>query len=237
MSRIRGGQVASAPVVLAVVVLAMILLGLAQALLPRVAASRVRSRVAAYGQVRSVRVSAFPAIELLWGHADSVSVRAARLAATPTQIASLLWQARDFGDLDVAADAAVLQDSLLPHGLELADVHMRKRGDSLSATATLTPAQLAAALPAGVSAEPIASGSGAVEARASGSLFGFQASLNVLVRAIEGRLVAEPRGVPLSGLASVTLFSDQHLRVEAVGMRMLRSNPASYQVMLSARLV
>lgn len=224
-------------VALALAVLVLILLGLAQALLPRVAANRVRARVAAYGQVRSVQVSAVPAIELLWGRADSLSVSATRLAASPTQIASLLWQARGLGDLDVAADAAVLRDPLLPRGLEVGDVHVRRRGNLVSARATFAPAQLAAALPGGVSAEPIASGSGAVEARASGSLFGAQASLNVLVRAVEGRLIAEPRGMPFGAIATVTLFSDQHLRVEGIGMRVLRSSPTSYQVTLSARLM
>jgi hypothetical protein len=230
MIRGRGGRVA-----LAVVVLVVVLVALAQALLPRIAASRVRDRVAAYGQVHSVQVSAFPALKLLWGHADSISIVAGRLAASPAQVASLLWQAQGVGSLDVVAAAAVLRAPLLPRGLEVGDVRVRKRGALLSASAILTPAQLAAALPAGVSAEPIASGSGAVEARASGALFGLQASLDVLVQAVEGRLVAEPR-VPFGGIAAVTLFSDRHLKVLATGMRVLRSEPLSYEVTLQARL-
>jgi hypothetical protein len=221
---------------LMVAVLALGLLVLAQLLLPRVAAHRVRSRVAAYGQVRSVHVSAFPAVELLWGRADSVTISATRLAATPAQIASLLWQSRGFGDLDVGADAAVLHVPLLTSGLEVADVHVRKRGALLSAAATLTPKQLADALPAGVSAEPLASGSGAVEAHVSGGLFGLLASLNVLVRAVGGNLTAEPRGLPLSGIAAVTLFSDPHLKVLGVAMRVLRSRPLSYEVTMTGRL-
>jgi hypothetical protein len=213
----------------------LVLVVLAQALLPRIAASRVRERVARYGQVRSVQVSALPAVKLLWGHADSIDIGAGRLAASPAQAASLLWQAHGVGSLDLDATAAVLQAPLLPRGLEVGNVRLRKRGTLLTASATLTPAQLAAALPAGVSAEPIASGSGAVEARASGALFGLQASLDVLVQAVEGRLVAEPR-VPFGGVAAVTLFSDQHLKVFATGMRVLRSAPLSYEVTLQARL-
>ncbi len=219
-------------------VLALVaLLVLTQALLPGVVAGRVRKKVAAYGQVRSVHVSAFPALELLWGHADSVRISAGRLVATPEQLASLLWQARDLGALDVAAGAAVLRVALLPSGLEVGAVRVRKRGSSLLASATLTSAQLAAALPPGVSAEPIASDSNGIEARATGGLFGFQTSLNVLVQAVEGRLVAEPRDVPFGGLAAVTLFSDPHLKVLAVGLRTLSPAPLGYEITLRAQLL
>ncbi len=227
----RGGRVA-----LAVAVPVLLLAVLSQALLPRVAASRVRAKVAPYGQVRSVHVSAFPALELLWGRADSLSLATGPLTIAPEQAASLLWQARGLGSLDVASQAAVLRAALLPRGLEVDAVRLHKRGSLLSASATLTSAQLAAALPAGVSAEPFASGPEGVEARATGGLFGFQASLNVLVQAVEGRLVAEPRNVPFGGLATVTLFSDPHLKVLAVGMRMLGSSPPSYEVTLRAQL-
>ena len=40
----------------------VVLLGLAQLLLPKLAAQRVRSELARYGVVRSVSVSAFPAV-------------------------------------------------------------------------------------------------------------------------------------------------------------------------------
>jgi hypothetical protein len=223
-------------VALVLAVLVLVLLALAQVLLPRVAANRVRARVAPYGQVRSVHVSAFPAVELLWGRADSVSVSAAKLAATTTQIASLLWQARGAEDMDVDADVGVLHAPLLARALEVGAVHVRKRGASVSAVATLTQKQLADALPAGVSVEPIASGSGAVEARVSGGLFGLQASLNVLVRAVDGNLTAEPRGLPFGGIAAVTLFSDPHLKVLGVAMRVLQASPLSYEVTLNGRL-
>ena len=44
-----------------------LVLVLAQLLLPGIAASRISSRVGKYGTVESVSVSAWPAIELLWG--------------------------------------------------------------------------------------------------------------------------------------------------------------------------
>ena len=54
-------------------------LALAQLLLPGIAASRISSRVGRYGEVQSVSVSAWPAVKLLWGSADSVTVRARSL--------------------------------------------------------------------------------------------------------------------------------------------------------------
>jgi hypothetical protein len=209
----------------------LVLLGvLSQALLPGIAATRVRERVARYGAVRSVHVSAFPAVKLLWGHADTVTVSAATLAATPRQIGALLWEARDLGTLSLSAQGAVLRAPQLPSGLALGSVRLHKHGSVLSASATLSQAQLDAALPPGFRVEPVGSGGGAVEARASGGLFGLQASLTVTVRALEGDLVAEPRGLPFGGIARVTLFSDPHLMIGGIALRMLGRSPLLYGV-------
>src|SRR5262252_7903917 len=126
----RGGARRGRVAALAAMSLA-VLLALAQALLPGLAARRVRERVASYGEVRSVHVSAFPAVELLWGHADSVDVTAGTLAATPRQIGALLWEARDLGRLRLVAQAGVLRASQLPSGLVLGDVRLEKRGSAL----------------------------------------------------------------------------------------------------------
>jgi hypothetical protein len=215
----------------------LLLLVLAQVLLPGVAANRVRERVERYGRVHSASVSAFPAVKLLWGDADSVSVSAAGLSATPQQIGALLWEARSLGGLDLAAQSAVLKAPQLPQGLRLSDVRLRKRGSALSATATLTQQQLDAALPSGFSVEPLAASGGAVEARASGALFGVQASLTVAIRALEGAMVAEPRGLPFAGLARVTLFSDPHLKIGGLSLRVLAGEPRTYGIYLWATLV
>lgn len=217
-------------------VLLVVLVVLAQLLLPGVAADRVRTRVERYGQVHSVHVSAFPAVELLWGKAESVSVSAGRLTLTPAQVAALLWEARPVDKLTVTASAAVLHVAQLPRGLEVTDVRMRKQGAEVVASAMMTQAQLQAALPAGFRVQPTASGKGEIEARASGGLFGLQASLTVLLRTSGGRLVAEPRGLPFDGIASVALFSDAHLKLRSVGMRVLRSAPLTYAVTLRATL-
>jgi hypothetical protein len=233
VQRHRAGLIAAC-----VVALPVLLVVLAQALLPSLAAQRVRDRVARYGTVRSVSVSAFPAIELLWGKADAVSVSAGALSVPADRIASLMWEAHSVTNLTLTARAATVTDiPSLPRGLTIGDLRTEKRGSAIQASATLTQQQLNQALPSGFRIEPIASGEGEVEARASGGLFGVQASITALVRPLEGRLVTEPKGFPFAGLASITLFSDPHLRVDSVGVRILRNQPLTYRLSLSASLV
>lgn len=212
------------------------LLVLAQLLLPVLAARRVSDSVARYGTVASTHVSAFPALELLWGSADSASVTVGTLAASPSQIVSLLWEAHGVNHMTVTASAATLRVPGLPRGLTVSDVRLDKHGSVIQASATLTQHQLDAALPGGFHIEPVASGGGQVEARASGGFFGLQATLGVLVRPLDGHLVAEPHGLPLAGLATFTLFSDPHLSVHSVGLRVLRSQPLTYGLSLGATL-
>jgi hypothetical protein len=217
----------------ALVVLGMVL---AQLFLPSLAARRVRDRVARYGTVKSAHVSAFPAVKLLWGKADSVSVSASALAVAPAQIASLLWEAHDVDRMTVTADSTTLSVPSLPSGLNISNTRMDKHGEVIHASAVLTQQQLDAALPGGFHIEPVASEDGSVEARASGGFFGLQASINALVKPIDGKLVVEPQNLPFGGFAKVTLFSDPHLRVQSVGLRVLRSQPLTYGLSLSATL-
>jgi hypothetical protein len=212
------------------------LLVLAQLLLPPLAAKRVSDRVARYGTVKSASVSAFPALELLWGKADSAHIRAGKLAVTAAQIGSLLWEAHNVKDMTVLADAANLRVAGLPRGLTVSDVRLEKHASIIQASATLTQQQLDEALPRGFHVEPVASGEGQVEVHASGGLFGVQASIDALLKPLEGRLVAQPQSFPLAGLATVTLFSDPHLHVESIGVRVQRRQPLTYGLSLSASL-
>jgi hypothetical protein len=221
---------------LGILAIVLSLLALAQLLLPTLAAKLVGDRVGRYGTVKSASVSAFPAIKLLWGSVDSVRVLAGTLTVSSAQIASLLWEARDVHDMTVTAEQATLRVPGLPSGLTVSGVHMEKHGSAIGATATLTQQQLDQALPRGFHVEPVASGGGQVEVKASGGLFGAQASLGALVKPLEGRLVTQPQGFPFAGLATVTLFSDPHLKVESVGVRVLRRQPLAYALSLGAML-
>jgi hypothetical protein len=210
---------------------------LAQAVLPTLAAQRVKGQVARYGTVNSVSVKAFPAIELLWGKADSVDVRAGSLSVPSNEVAKLLWESHGATDVTMSARAATLTAiPSLANGITVSDVHTEKRGSAIVASASLTQQQLDEALPSGFRIEPVASGDGQIEAKASGGLFGLQASISAVVRVSEGRLITEPKGLPFGGFVTVTLFSDPHLRVQSVGLSIERSDPLTYRLSLRGSL-
>ena len=206
-------------------------LALAQLLLPRIAASRISSRVRRYGTVHSVSVSAWPAVKLLWGDADTVKVNAGSLRVTPAQTAKLLWEARGAQSLDMTAESA--QEG----ALRLTDVSLRKRGSALSAEGQATQADVTAALPPGLSVRLLKSEGGEVEVQASGGLFGIQASVDAVAGASEGKLIAHPLGFLLEGV-QLTLFADPHVHVQGVGASAL-TGPAGttgYRLTVTASL-
>jgi hypothetical protein len=204
----------------------VVLLGLAQIFLPKLAASRVSSRIGKYGKVDHVHVSAWPAIELLWGDADSIDVHASKLRVDPTQTAKLLDEARSVQRLDVTVAQA--QEGPLP----VSNVSLHKRGSRVSAQAYVSEADVAQALPPGFSVQLLGSDEGQVEVRASGGLFGLGASVDAVAQASEGKLVVRPRGALLEAL-KLTLFSDPRVYVEGVGAT--RSG-AGYELSVTARL-
>jgi hypothetical protein len=208
---------------------AALILLLGQLLLPGIAANRISSRVGRYGKVDSVSVHAWPAVQLLWGSADSVTVRARSLRLTPAQAAKLTWEARGVDRMDFTAASVRLGP------LRLTDAQVRKRGSSLSAQAIAGQADVKAALPRGLSVQLIGSEGGQVRVRASGGLFGIGATLQVVAAAREGKLLARPLSFPLERL-SLTLFSDPHVYVEGVGATLLTGTPPSYGLTMRARL-
>jgi hypothetical protein len=207
----------------------LVLLVLAQLLLPHIAADRIRSRVDRYGQVKSVSVSAWPAIELLWGHADSVHVHAGALALPTSRIAPLLHEAKDASSLTFTAESVRLG------GLRLTDVSLDKQDERLRAQARASAADVQAALPPGVSVALLGSHGGEVEVRARGGLFGVSASLNAVAQASSGRIVVHPEGF-LLGALGVTLYSDPRVYVVGVGARADGRLPPGYVLNVAAVL-
>jgi hypothetical protein len=207
----------------------VLLLALAQLILPRLAASRISSRVGRYGKVQSVSVSAWPAVELLWGHVGSVRVRAQSLALSPAQAAALLWEARGTASMDVSAERVQLGS------LRVTDASLRKRGSAMSAQALTSEADVKAALPPGFGVQLLRSEHGEVEVQATGGLFGVGASVNAVAGASDGKLVAHPLGFLVEAL-QLTLFSDPHVYVEGVGASVQSERPLSYRLTISASL-
>lgn len=189
--------------------LVVVVLGVAQLVLPGIAAQHLRDQLARSGQVLDVRVDAFPAIELLWHDADKVVIRLGRYRPPTGRLGGTLNQAGDVGTL--AASAREVDYGLLT----LHDATLAKRDGRLTGTATVTQSDLRTALPILRSVTPVASADGRLILRGTASLFGLTASADATVRAENGSLVVVP-DVPFGGIATVTVFSDPHVRVQSV---------------------
>lgn len=196
-------------IVLSALVLVIVVLGLAQLVLPGIAASTLRSRLDRSGRVLSVRVSAFPAVELLWHHASSISVRMASYRASSTrQLESLLDEAGGVGRLTASAER-------LDTGLvTLTDASLLKRGSRLVGHADLSEASLRQAIPPVHSLTYARSESGTLTLQGTASVFGVSLTVPVTVHAVNGRLVATGHISLFS--VSVTVYSDPHVYVDGV---------------------
>ncbi len=188
------------------------LLGLTQLLLPRLAAHSLRDELARYGPVYSASISAFPALELLWRHAQSASANVGPVKMTTAQANSLLWEARGVERVDLHATAMHVGP------LEMQQVVMRKRGTALSIEGRLTDADVRAALPAGTDAQILGTTPAGIELRVSGGLFGVGSSLRVLLSARDGHIVGQPTGVPFASALTLTLFSASHMYVRSLAL-------------------
>lgn len=227
---VRVALVAAGAIVAALVV--------AQLALPAIAARIARDRIARYGTVRSVSVSAVPAIQLLWGSAQSARVVAGSLDMTEAQVDSLLPQLSGIERVRLTAESFQLGS------FRLHRVRLEKHGQELSVEGVLEPSDLQAALPAGVHAQLLAGGDGGAEVLLGGSLFGFGVTVRASLGVAEGKLIAQPRGLPFAGLAQITVFSDPRLYVESLdvtgpsggGGGSGEADGGSYRVQLGARL-
>ena len=189
--------------------LVLLVLVVAQLVLPGIAERRLRDQLSKSGTVLSVSVSAFPAIELLWGQADRVVIRMARYQAGASQIGGELGRAADVGTLDISAQEA--QSGLLT----VRDARLRKRGNELIGTAVVRQADLRAAVPFLDDVQPVASSGGQLILRGRASLLGLSATVDAVVAVRDGALVVAP-AVPFGGIATITLLDDPHVRVQSV---------------------
>jgi hypothetical protein len=196
--------------VFGVVLLVIVVLGVAQLVLPGLAAQRIRSQLGRYGQVQSVSVSAFPAIELLWHHADSVSVRLSSFDSGGSGLDGRLDQLSDVGTLHAEVTRVTVDR------LTVRDARLVKHGASLVATARVTDADLHGVLPVLRSVTPVASAAGQLILRGTADVLGATISVDFSVRVSPaGALVVSP-DVPFGALATITAFSDPSVRVTGV---------------------
>ena len=192
-----------------VLMLVVVVLVVAQLVLPGIAADRLRDQLSRSGTVEHVEVDAFPAIELLWHRADKVVIRMANYRSTTTGLSTTLDRIGDVGSL--IASARQLDTGLLT----LRDASLTKRGNQLSASATVTEADLRSSIPALDAVTPVSSGDGQLTLRGTATILGVTASVDVTVGPHNGALVATP-DVPFGGFATITLFSNPRIVVDGV---------------------
>jgi hypothetical protein len=206
--------------------LIVVVLVVGQLVLPGIATQDLRDRLSRSGKVLSVSVDAFPAVKLLWHHADKVVVRMAQYQSTTSHLGGTLSDTVDAGTLD--ASAQEVRAGLLT----LRDATLRKRGDQLEGTARVDEADLRAAVPFLDSVTPVASGNGRLTLRGTATLLGVTTSVDATVGAVDGKLVVSP-DVPFGGLATVTVFSNPHVAVQGVSAS---AAPSGFSVTATARL-
>jgi hypothetical protein len=219
------------PAVVALAVLAALVFGVGQLVLPGVAEERLRSQLARNGAVRVVHVESVPAVKLLWQRADSVRVAMDTYRSAPTgahaSLADFLSRTRDTDKLDVSV--GTLQSKLVT----LHNVRLHKAGDVLIGQAELTQGDLSAALPSFLNLRPVSASSEGIVVAASASLLGHGVGIHLAVLASGGRVIVRPEGLPLSSLATITVFSDPRIYVESLQAEL---NGERYLLTARARL-
>ena len=196
-------------IALAVAGVVLLVLVVAQLVLPGVAEQELRDQLSQSGTVLEVKVSAFPAVKLLWHHADSVVVRMARYRSGSGPLGDRLGETAGVGTLDASVQ------EFNSGARTLRNATLIKRGSELTGAATVLTADLRAAVPFLDNVQPIASGDGRLTLRGTASLLGLRASVNATAAAQNGALVVAP-DVPFGGIATITLFDHPNVRVQSV---------------------
>jgi hypothetical protein len=193
-----------------------------QLALPRMAERRITSDLAATGEVRRVSVEALPALKLLFKRADRVEVEMAEARAGTGKLAQLLRRTRGARELDARVDLVRVGP------LQLRGVALRKDHDRLRGEASLTNADLDAALPRQLALRPVEDPAGELVLEATAGVFTARARLS----ARDGALVIAPEGL-LGGLGSLTVFRDSRVQVEEVGSQ---PGPDGFRLTAAGRL-
>jgi len=177
-----------------------------QLALPRVAERRISDSLAKTGEVRRVSVEALPAVKLLFKRADRVEVEMAEARAGTGRLAQLLRRTSGARQVDARVDLVRVGP------LQLRGVSLRKDHEDLSGQASLTDADLAAALPRQLALRPVDDPAGELVLEAAAGPLTVRARLT----ARDGALVIAPEGL-LGGLGTLTVFRDPRVQVTQVG--------------------
>jgi len=225
----RGHRRARAAGAGALVALAAVLALLAacQLVLPGIAAGRLRAMLSRSGSVRSVSVSAWPAVELLWGRADSVRVAMRSWSSSPRGLHARLAQLGAVGELHATA-GVVRVGALVAHRASLVAAGGRVVGEG-----TVRESDVRDVVPFLRSVVPVTSAGERLVLRGTGSVLGpLGVSVDATVRAAGGALVVSP-DAPFGGLVTVTVFSARALQVTGVSATPVRGG---FRARVTARL-
>jgi hypothetical protein len=191
----------------------------AQLLLPGVAEDNLRSDLDKQGTDARVEIKAFPAVKLLFGHADDVTIEVANLKTDEDggddgdSLSDLLAQTSKTKKLDVHVN--VLEDKLL----RIQDVRLTKDGDALTAVVKLRKSDVDEALPAELSLTDTKVPNGLAVA-GSTDVFGEQIDAEAKIYADDdGSLVLEPSDELLGDLVSVPIFEDPRVAVDSISAK------------------
>jgi hypothetical protein len=204
-------------VIALVVAAVLVILIVAQLVLPGIAARHLRSDLERHGTGVYVEVSAFPAVKLLWHHADKVTVDVADYRSggsrSGTSLANLLARTKAVGKLDV--HVGVLDERLL----KMHDVTLHKNGDTLIGQVRLARGEVDDALPPKLHLAGHSLTDNQLTVAGRTSVFGRRLAARARIVLDNGRIVLQPDGLPLASLVKVTLFSDPRISVDALSAR------------------
>jgi len=216
----------SASATVGLLVLALVV---AQLALPRIATSQLRDSLQAHGTVQSVNVKAFPAVTLLWHHADKVTVRMSTYSDPPGGGPQRL---ADFLARTSATDSLDARVSRLTVGrLTLESVVLSKHGSELTASAYTSYAAIRAAVPSFLELRSFQTDGGQPAFTAAASVLGLRATVRMRLMVSNGALVAQPDLGPfLPSVLTLPVFKDPRVIVESIA-----AQPTSQGFDISAR--
>jgi len=194
--------------------LLLVIAAVAQLILPGIAADRIADSLETHATGVRVSVSATPALELLFGRADHVSVHIDNLSPSAHHkgIGQLLNEISGTDQLD-----AVVQHALVGV-LELQNIDLTKRGQQLVGHATVTQAAIENALPVALHIDATNPDVHTLLLRASTTIFGHTIAGTAAVKIEAGKLVIAPDN-PLLAPLRLTLFSDSQLELTSISER------------------
>ena len=202
--------------------MAILVFGVGQLVLPSIAEHIERDRLAKRGTVISLSISAFPAIELLFGHADTVTAHLASLNASQSQLATNLSQTSGVSNINVTVD------KVTSGPITVNSVTMTKRGKRYRGTGLITESSLRQAVPLLESVTEVASSDGSLTLQGTANVVIGTVTADAKVAAQAGKVVVSGTGL-ISSFLHLTVWSNPKVYVESVS-----GKPARQGISLAA---